>query len=132
MNDQNLIISTSEEAEKYLERAKPALENLIRSIREFKNENDMQVLGQAVEGFDWLNQYAQSMQSLIAESYPVVAGEFAQFEKDISFIMSQMVEGSSSQDHILIADLMEYEVIPLFDGMKDTITRIINEIKNHS
>ncbi|MCG5501470.1 hypothetical protein [Ectothiorhodospira lacustris] len=131
MNDKEAVILTTQEAEKYLERAMPALKELIVSTREFHNEDNIKDVGEAVEGLGWLSQYSHSMQHLVASGYPEMAGHFAQFEKDISFIISQMVEGSRNQDQVLIADIMEYEVMPLFEAMKEIIGQVLHKIRHH-
>jgi len=45
-------------------------------------------------------------------------------QETLTGLMAQMLEANQNQDWVLLADLLEYEMIPYYEDWRETLSRI--------
>ncbi len=104
------------EAISYLERVEALTPSLAGSFRVAPGPDAFGRLRQLYEGFHWLNLLTERLQASFG---PVLAGILvtgvsARAQQDrLLLVLKQMVSAHERQDFICVADLLEYEILPL-------------------
>lgn len=120
MND--ILLST----EDYLKRAKPELASLPDGFYSNPSPEIQASFGQLMEGLQWL----EEMLAVVEKSKECPDGwdrcmDLSQSMKDEIVSLSEAVENS---DNVLIADIIQYEFIPLFESLEIEIGNIIDAV----
>jgi len=110
------------EALAYLDRIETAIPSLATSFRISPGPEAFENLKQLYEGFYWLNllldkletSFQLQMKDVLIQGVP--APEYHQ--KFIS-ILKQLIESQEKGDFVLIADLLEYEILPLVPAWRE-------------
>ncbi|WP_044896024.1 hypothetical protein [Bacillus alveayuensis] len=107
------ILELKKEGFQYIQRAEPILEQLIEQL--YTGENEGHVWQQFVhlsEGLNYLYQiFSQS--NLGKNNESIVDG--------IKSVSEQLLQAMENQDFTLIADFIQYELLPLFAQMRDIL-----------
>ncbi|MBN1571507.1 MAG: hypothetical protein JXA73_26965 [Acidobacteria bacterium] len=119
------------EALAYLRRIEDATPSLAESFRFSPNPDAFENLRQLCEGFYWLNllidklgtNFQLRLEEMIVGGIPAMHHH----QKFIS-VLKQLVESQESGDFILIADLLEYEILPLVPVWKEMFGSIAEKM----
>jgi hypothetical protein len=119
------------EALAYLDRIEAATPSLAESFRISPGAESFKDLQQLSEGFYWLNllldklkiSYRIDLNEVLIQEVP--AQEYCR--KFIS-ILKQLIESQEKRDFVLIADLLEYEILPLVPVWKDMFSTILRKV----
>lgn len=108
----------------YVTRAIPEIEKLSSDMYTGLSSELWGRFGQLVEGLQWLNQTGAFFrnESDIQEGVLVDHSLFL-FDREIE----QFEEAVDQQDNILLADIMQYEVVPRFEEIAEYLHDLVNE-----
>ncbi|HEY8392427.1 MAG TPA: hypothetical protein VIL83_06850 [Capillibacterium sp.] len=111
-----LMQETMESAAQYLERAQPEVEKLSTEFYQGPTEESWDKFSQLLEGLQWLLEVVTTVESYQPEKQnaPGRSGEFNDKIK-------QLQEALQNSDHVLLGDLLQYEIAPLFFSLKQEI-----------
>jgi hypothetical protein len=110
------------EALDYLQRVETAIPSIASSFQILPGPEAFEQLKQLLEGFYWLNLLVRKLSSALRLELRQTtiqgsnAGEY--FDK-FTMILNQLVDSQERQDNLLIADLLEYEILPLMPAWKE-------------
>jgi hypothetical protein len=115
------------EAVAYLDRITALTPDLAASFLATPGPEAFESLRQLYEGFYWLNLLLDRLEStfeITLDSLTVEGVAAREHHRKFVDVMKQLVEAQERQDFILIADLLEYEIVPqvpvwrqIFEGM---------------
>lgn len=106
-----VIVSIKE----YLDRFIPGVEDTIKLLRMSDDSKALENLDMIFEGIDWLTEAYM----LTAD----VSGELLDI-RSFNAILKEIAETLENQDYILLADLLEYELVP---KLKDWSLKLIKQ-----
>ena len=112
-----------------LANAKEYLENLIPG---FQKAADLFIMGneqeahkfylQILDGIDW---FSQVVLNIVKSRGNQVEGQsLGDRQEKLTGLMAQMLEANQNQDWVLMADLLEYEMIPYYEDWQETLSHI--------
>ncbi|MCK0472934.1 hypothetical protein [Halalkalibacter sp. APA_J-10(15)] len=121
-----ILIETIQTTEVYLTGALPEVEALSEAFYQNPTEQTWDTFGQLVEGMNWLIQLVQSIKQIDLE-----VPYMEQYVESLTTMESELptlLEAVENKDAILIADIINYEVLPAWKQLKSTATKTIDEI----
>jgi hypothetical protein len=110
-------------AEEYIERAMPEIQILIKEFYNTPSSKSWDKFVQLLEGIQWLNQIMTSLEELrerpsnwmcYIECYRTLQDEMKNLEEALEF-----------KDHVLVADIIQYEIYPVFETLLIEIQKTI-------
>ena len=111
-------------AEAYINRATPELGTLAEEFYDNPNADSWSRFSQLIEGLQWLT----DMLSLIGDSNgkPLNWAEFIEVSNEMKGILKNLEEALQNEDHVLIGDLIQYEIIENFKALGEEIQKSID------
>jgi hypothetical protein len=109
----------------YLTRALPEIERLIDEFYHAPSENTWNRFEQMLEGVQWINKVLY----LLVENpkNPLERQVLAHVRKTLEERLRQLLEAVETEDTILIADIIQYEIMPLLKEMMEQVkVNVIN------
>ncbi len=124
---QEIILSTMD----YIERVCPQIEMLSNEFYKTPNEDSWGNLINLIEGFNWIIDGFTSIDSNpqlknIVKSYEQW-NLYAQDVYSLKELMGEFEEILRDTDLVSIADILSYEIVPIFEDMKEKLGKIIGE-----
>lgn len=114
----------------YLTGANQELEKLSESFYKNPSNETWQNFGDMLEGMQWLNQIVLSIDQM--KEKPQNWDEFLKLAATLEVELKNMEEAVENQDFILIGDIIQYEIMPLYGELEKEIqTTIDNEGIRH-
>lgn len=112
------------EAENYLNRALPALKDLVDTFYQGATNKTWGDFQQFLEATSWLFSMIQSIDQIKQPTnWDAYLTIMAQLQNELTSVM----EAIENQDESLIADLLQYEITPLLEALKVEITTTIDK-----
>jgi len=113
-------------AEDYLKRAKPELVALTDGFYSNPTAETHTSFGQLMDGLQWLDE----MLALVAvSSERSLNGEaYAELRQTLQTEIAQLGEAVENSDNVLIADIIQYELIPVFEQLETIIGESIDTV----
>ncbi|MCG5494657.1 hypothetical protein [Ectothiorhodospira variabilis] len=133
MNQQEseILKESSKEVNEYLERAIPVLEGLLVPLREGRSVEPISSLASAADGLGGLVQYASSARTLLESYNADLADAFYNFESRLGAALEPLVAGMDAQDAVLVADIVEYELIPALKELQSAVRDVLGQSNIH-
>lgn len=121
-NLQDVLANNLKNAKEYLEKLIPGFQKAADLFRIENEQEANQYYLHILDGVDWFSQVVLTiMQSRGKE----LEGEsLEERQKKLTGLMAQMLEANQNQDWVLMADLLEYEMIPFYEEWKELLSRI--------
>jgi len=123
---QEIASDSVREAISYLDRIETAIPSLASSFRVFPGQEAFANLKELYTGFYWLivllDRLRQSYASLLGAPLPEV-------HQRLGSVLQQLVDSQERGDFVLIADLLEYEVLPIIPAWKGVFADIAQKIE---
>lgn len=116
----DILLST----EDYLKRAKPELTSLPEGFYANPTPQTYTSFVQLIDGLQWLDE----MISVIGNSdvRPSNWKEYLDLSKNMKSEIFNLSDAVDNSDNILVADIIQYEIIPIFDLLETTIGNTID------
>lgn len=126
-----MIWETMESVHEYLERAVPALKELVDKSYENFSEDTWNGIGQLSEGMQWMLQFKTFTKE--APEQPMNWEEFEDNFEACEEHFAQLLEAVEAQDTVLISDILAYEIMPTYELLAQNIALSLQdkEFLNH-
>ena len=119
---QDLLANNLTNAKDYLVRLIPGFQKAADLFRMGNEQEANQYYLQVLDGIEWFSQVIIIIVSTLENKSEEKSLEERQ--KKLTDLMSQMLEANQNQDWVLMADLMEYEMIPFYKDWEAVLSRI--------
>lgn len=124
INDNLLTIS------EYIERAVPAINKLSDEFYKEPNVDDWRDIGDLFEGIAWILESFKGIDNLInlndlVSNYETW-NEYAKEVYSLGEFVEELEGAMENEDIILLADLMSYEIVPIFENMNDKLKSLLS------
>ncbi len=116
-----LMVETMQSAIEYLERAQPEVEKIGNDFHQGPTEETWNKFSQLLEGLQWLLEVGTVIESFRPEQQ-TGARWGAEFKGKIELVHTAM----ENLDHVLLGDLLYYEISPLFSSLHGEIRKILS------
>ena len=121
MQQQAELAEAAVYAQEWINTATTILEAQPEILRSAEPNPAFEALAASVEGLDWLHQLAIAAHNLgdirISENGE---SEFSRFGNDLLRITTELVKVMESCDNVMLADLVEYELLPLLASFRES------------
>ncbi len=112
----NIINKNIENADAYLIRLIPGIEKSVELFRMGNEQEANKFFINIIDGVDWLSQVLDTILTAKAISPDTVFDGKSIQDRQASLVdlTQQMVDANKNQDWVLLADLLEYEILPYY------------------
>lgn len=119
---QDLLANNLTNAKEYLERLVPGFQKAADLFRMGNEQEANQYYLQILDGIDWFSQVVLTIVN--AQEKNLEGQSLEERQEKLTDLMAQMLEANKTQDWVLMADLLEYEMMPFYQGWQDALSRI--------
>lgn len=119
---QDLVVNNMTNAKEYLEKLIPGFQKAADLFRMGNEQEANQYYLQILDGIDWFSQVILTIVNAQVDIFKEQTLEERQ--KKLTDLMAQMLEANKNQDWVLMADLLEYEMIPFYKDWQDVLSQI--------
>ena len=122
---EDLLKDSLQNANLYLEEsALPALQKLAERFTGTVTESDWEQFQQLLESIAWMVDFNRLLQ---ANSGAHHANDLQELEARLSGVLQDMESAVSNQDMVLLSDLLQYELAPVYERMNGKVKQILKE-----
>ena len=118
---QDLLANNLTNAKAYLEKLIPGFQKAADLFRMGNEQEANQYYLQVLDGIDWFSQVVLTIVNAQEKKFEEKSLEERQ--KELTGLMAQMLEANENQDWVLLADLLEYEMIPFYKDWQEVLAR---------
>lgn len=119
MSESNEAYELAESAAGYAGNLFRAMEKTVEDLRGDRAREGLQSLANVIEGLEWLLQAVTALNN--ASATPIFADEA------LKGFLKEMVGASENMDYVLLADLIEYEILPIIDEWGNKLDAILEK-----
>jgi hypothetical protein len=119
---QDLLANNLTNAKDYLVKLIPGFQKAADLFRMGNEQEANQYYLQVLDGIEWFSQVIIIIVSTQENKFE--EKNLEERQKKLTDLMSQMLEANQNQDWVLMADLMEYEMIPFYKDWEEVLSRI--------
>ncbi len=124
-NLKDLVATNLSNALDYLEKLIPGFDQAADLFRTGNEQEANKYYIQILDGMDWFSEVVNVVMSSQGEGQePENSLRIRQAK--LTDLMSQMLEANKNQDWVLLADILEYEMIPFYKEWQTILTRLKN------
>jgi hypothetical protein len=119
----------------YLDRIEPVIPSLASSFQAFPGPEAFENLKELYSGFYWLNLLLDRLEKNFRLSFwetSLQGSSFREYQQKFMSVMQQLVGSQEKGDFVLVADLLEYEVLPLLPVWKELFSGIARRLETAS
>lgn len=120
-----MIWETMVSVHEYLERAVPALTELIDGSYENFAEKTWEGINQLSEGMQWMLQFKAFTRA--ASERPVNWKEIEHDFEACQESFAQLLAAVEAKDTVLISDILAYEITPAYEGLTENIAKSLQD-----
>ena len=119
-----IVNKNLENAESYLIRLIPGIEKSVELFRTGNEQEANQFFINIIDGIDWLSQVLDMILAAKSISPAMVFDGKSIQDRRATLVdfTQQMVEANKNQDWVLLADLLEYEILPYYQELSNLLT----------
>ena len=121
----DLVATNLSNALDYLEKLIPGFDQAADLFRMGNEQEANKYYIQILDGMDWFSEVVNVVMSSEGEGQePENSLQVRQAK--LTDLMSQMLEANKNQDWVLLADILEYEMIPFYKEWQNILTKLKN------
>ena len=113
------------DAQIWLTNAIDVLGNQPFMLRSLDTRSAFETLAASVDGLDWLNQFAHAAHELGDVTTENGESAFSKFSPELMTVTTELVSAMEISDKLLLADLVEYELVPLLERFRTATNELI-------
>lgn len=113
-------------AEEYVKRATPVLEVVAEQFYDAPTEESYLDLNDLFGGLQWLNSMIDVIEQSIVR--PENWADVKEAVEPLSDVLQDFEEALNNNDNVLLADLLSYEIKPVFEQVNELVTTIIDTV----
>lgn len=118
----DLLANNLVNAREYLEKLIPGFQEAADLFRMGNEQEANKYYLQILDGIDWFSQVVMTI--INAQEIKPEEQSLENRQKKLTNLMAQMLEANQNQDWVLLADLLEYEMIPFYADWQEVLSRI--------
>ena len=116
----DLLANNLANAKEYLEKLIPGFQKAADLFRMGNEQEAHKFYLQILDGIDW---FSQVVLNIVKSRGNQVEGQsLGDRQEKLTGLMAQMLEANQNQDWVLMADLLEYEMIPYYEDWQETLS----------
>jgi len=117
----DLLANNLANAKEYLEKLIPGFQKAADLFRMGNEQEAHKFYLQVLDGIDW---FSQVVLNIVKSRGNQVEGQsLGDRQETLTGLMAQMLEANQNQDWVMLADLLEYEMIPFYKDWQETLSR---------
>ena len=118
----DLLANNLANAKEYLEKLIPGFQKAADLFRMGNEQEAHKFYLKILDGIDW---FSQVVLNIVKSRGNQVEGQsLGDRQEKLTGLMAQMLEANQNQDWVLMADLLEYEMIPYYEDWQETLSHI--------
>lgn len=117
----SLLSASTREVDEYLGRAIERLPQVVKTLREGDAGAGMAEVASLMQALSGLLEYAQAIAGLPPGIADIDAHEGQRLAEGIGELMPMLMPALEGRDPVLLADVMEYEMMPMLSGWHPVI-----------
>ena len=118
----DLLANNLANAKEYLEKLIPGFQKAADLFRMGNEQEAHKFYLQILDGIDW---FSQVVLNIVKSRGNQVEGQsLGDRQEKLTGLMAQMLEANQNQDRVLMADLLENEMIPYYEDWQETLSHI--------
>jgi hypothetical protein len=130
-----IVNETLDSACKYIEDIILLIKPLSEEFYQLPKQNSWQDLANLFEGMQWLMETVNRIDSFnhlerFVSDYGIW-NEYVQIIKSLSDVILELEGAMVNQDHVLIGDLLQYEILPIFEQAEEKLIFLSATGGNH-
>lgn len=128
-NLKDLVATNLANALDYLKKLIPGFEQAADLFRAGNEQEANKYYLQILDGIEWFSQVVSVIMSPDEgeTELPDTDNESLEVrQKKLTDLMSQMLEANENQDWVLLADILEYEMVPFYKGWEKILSKLEN------
>jgi hypothetical protein len=126
MNQQAELAEAAFYAQEWINTATSILEKQPAILRSEQPNQAFDALAASVDGLDWLHQLANAAHNLGEIEFDESGDSaFSKFGSSLLKITTELVSVMESSDTLLLADLVEYELLPLLANFRQSANELV-------
>ena len=128
-NLKDLVATNLANALNYLKKLIPGFEQAADLFRAGSEQEANKYYLQILDGIDWFSQVVSVIMSPDEgeTELPDTDDEILEVrQKKLTDLMSQMLEANQNQDWVLLADILEYEMVPFYKDWEKILSKLEN------
>ena len=118
----DLLANNLANAKEYLEELIPGFQKAADLFRMGNEQEAHKFYLQILDGIDWFSQVVLNI--VKSRGNQVEGKSLGDRQEKLTGLMAQMLEANQNQDWVLMADLLEYEMIPYYEDWQETLSHI--------
>jgi hypothetical protein len=118
----DLLANNLVNAKEYLEKLIPGFQQAADLFRMGNEQEANKYYLQILDGIDWFSQVVLTIVN--AQENEAEGPSFEGRQKKLTDLMAQMLEANQNQDWVLLADLLEYEMVPFYTDWQEVLSKI--------
>ena len=128
-NLKDLVATNLANALNYLKKLIPGFEQAADLFRAGNEQESNKYYLQILDGIDWFSQVVSVIMSPDEGETELPDTDDESLEvrqKKLTDLMSQMLEANENQDWVLLADILEYEMVPFYKDWEKILSKLEN------
>ena len=125
----DLVANNITNAQEYLKKLIPGFEKAADLFRTGNEQEANKYYLQILDGIDWFSQVVNIVLKPDQSEVALPGTENESFEarqEKFTGLMSQMLEANKNQDWVLLADVLEYEMVPFYKDWEKILSKLEN------
>jgi hypothetical protein len=119
---QDVLSNNLDNAKDYLKKLIPGFQKAADLFRMENEQEANKYYLQILDGVDW---FSQVLLTILQSWEKNLEGQsLEERQKKLTGLIAQMLEANQNQDWVLMADLLEYEMIPLYEDWQEVLSKI--------
>jgi hypothetical protein len=128
-NLKDLVATNLANALNYLKKLIPGFEQAADLFRAGNEQEANKYYLQILDGIDWFSQVVSIIMNPDEGEMELPDADDENLQarqKKLTDLMSQMLEANQNQDRVLLADILEYEMVPFYKDWENILTKLEN------
>ena len=118
----DLMANNLSNAKEYLEKLIPGFQKAADLFRMGNEQEAHKFYLQILDGIDWISQVVQTVVN--SRNKELEGQDLKDRQERVTGLMTQMLEANPNQDWVLLADLLEYEMIPFYENWQEALSKM--------
>ena len=118
----DLMANNLGNAKEYLEKLIPGFQKAADLFRMGNEQEAHKFYLQILDGIDWISQVVQTVVN--SRNKELEGQDLKDRQERLTGLMTQMLEANQNQDWVLLADLLEYEMIPFYENWQEALSKM--------
>ncbi|MGL4874041.1 MAG: hypothetical protein ACRC30_05250 [Clostridium sp.] len=104
-------------ANEYIDKLINGINGVCEKIHNDEQEEGILLLPQIVEGLEYIFKIIELTRDIL---------DNIEYDKAVTPYLEEIIEGMENEDYTLVADVYEYEVIPVLNNIKKSFVKVIS------